>query len=152
MKAKTPKVQFQEIKSAIDSGAWPIFMHGQSGSGKTFAAAYVSMCWQVGRVAFLDSKKLISDFTIGGSQDRILNTVRDVGLLVLDEIGTRELSDAGREAWLDILNCRRSKPMILTCNHHPTILAEKLDDERIASRMLSGSVIEFPEFDQRMKS
>lgn len=146
-----PQQQFEAIKCHFENPVWPLYLYGQPGSGKTCAAAVIAMTFPGKYISFQSAKRIISDYSCGRFVRQIIATVRDCDLLILDDVGTRSLSDAAIESMLDILNARGAKPLIITCNHNPIELEVKIGDARISSRMTRGTVIGFPEADQRIQ-
>ncbi len=153
----------------IETAAFPGYLHGQSGSGKTHAAACIYAAWPEklhkdpggGKMfsyphespLFLDAKGIIRQLSMSEGRSAILKRILAASLVVLDDVGTRDLSAAGAESLLDILNVRGKAPMIITCNHHPTVLQSEIGDERLFSRILAGrkaAWIGFDEFDWRI--
>lgn len=136
---------------------WPLFLHGEPGSGKTCAlmclvdhcggGVYVTLgdlCRalidaQHGRTAFYD---------LGAGITRTEGELwRDWGngnVCVLDEIGTREKVSEHHYSTLQMALDRRNDP------NRPLVVVSNVDlkgsatlyDDRIASRLASGMVIE----------
>lgn len=82
---------------------------------------------------------------------KIERTVRDCGLMVLDDIGVREASGAAMDALLWTLNARQNLPLIVTGNLAPEKLVDVLDT-RAVSRLCSGTVIEVTGQDRRLSN
>jgi hypothetical protein len=78
--------------------------------------------------------------------------LKQVPLFVFDDIGTaREATDFRRDLLLDVLGARCDdpvKPFVVTSNCAPAEI-ERLYDERVASRILCGSVFELAGADRR---
>ncbi len=104
------------------------------------------------KIHWFDAGKLCRDVVYARAdrdEGRIINTMRDAHLIVVDDIGTREPTASQLDAILAILEWRGRKPMIVTGNCNPVELKTLLDD-RIASRLTSGVLIEFGGNDLRL--
>lgn len=71
-------------------------------------------------------------------------------LVVLDEIGIREVKDIHYETVKRLLDDRESRPLVVISNHDLERVQE-LYDPRIASRLGAGSVVYLAGEDQRLK-
>ena len=74
--------------------------------------------------------------------------MQSTGLLVIDEIGTREATGHRFDTLLTILESRKGKPLILTGNLMPDKIAT-VYDERVLSRIFAGTLVEFTGKDRR---
>lgn len=101
------------------------------------------------RVGSVTRKSFVDGRGYPWTEERLIDQVTDASLLCVDDCGTRTDSEAQQQAFLELLNCRDGKPLILTGNHEPTQL-HKVFDSRIASRMLSGVVLRLEGDDRRM--
>ncbi len=127
---------------------WPLFLHGEAGSGKT-CAALALLDWAGGW--YLELPELCRRL-IDAQQDRLTwstgaqRTERDlwaawgqVSLAVLDEIGTRErISDHHYEVLKRAIDLREGCPAIFISNLSLDAVYDQYDD-RIASRLASGT-------------
>lgn len=154
---------------------WPMYLHGETGTGKTYAACVIYKHWpqelvekwgdefhgRTGRYnrvtipvrepIFWDCQQLASEVAQRrreGLIDVILRPLRECSLLVLDEIGRREMTGPQLDALLDIVNARGESPMILTSNKSPVELVKVLGDQRIVDR-IQGTVVELTGTSQR---
>lgn len=85
--------------------------------------------------------------------ERSLNVAQ---LVVFDEIGVgREANDFRLDTLIEVLNARAGdpvKPFIVTSNLPPSEVARVVYDDRVASRILSGTVFRLEGPDRRMPS
>jgi DNA replication protein DnaC len=149
---------------------WPIYLWGKTGVGKTFAAAVVYSAWK--STAFWSSMTELCD-TLRAYQTQPLQMIETgsgpqemsaagywkklarVGLVVIDEIGTRSASDHRYDALLRLLDERRNKPLILTGNISPNssdrdaVHLGTVYDDRIFSRIIAGTLIHMTGHDRR---
>lgn len=110
---------------------WPLYVFGQTGTGKTCAAALVYSKWPGGSAMFrnfsqtcellLGCRKHGTYAEFDGDQQVVWNEghfwhrLANVDLLVLDEISRPDLQSR-EEILRTALDCRRGKPTILTGN------------------------------------
>lgn len=141
---------------AVNVDAWPLLLYGPAGSGKTCAAAVVAIAWDresifhAPKIFFASASWVIRALSMHENSRPLLNSLRDCSLVILDDIATRSATDAAADALLLILNLRARKPMIVTSNHGPKSLETAFGDARIASRLMAGAMIEFPDKDKRL--
>ncbi len=118
--------------------AWPLFLAGPVGVGKTRAALMVcdlaefARYWAVGDVLDLMAAK-----------DPPWDWPKTPRLAILDELGTRDTHADARGRWeydavKQFLDWRENRPAIYISNHTLGTL-EKLYDKRIASRLGAGT-------------
>lgn len=150
MEAKT----IAAFDAALLSPKWPWYIFGPAGTGKTCAAACVYRHWPFnGLFRFWDCGSVVRDFVrrrVDSTEGIIIRTIKECELLVLDDIATRECTDAQMDAILSIVNARAKKPMIITGNQSPKELAEVLKDDRIPSR-ICGTLFHLLGKDQRLQ-
>lgn len=85
-----------------------------------------------------------------GRLGAVKNSLEQCSLIVLDDVGARDMTGPQLDALLFLLNMRKSKPMIITGNLSPEKLEATMDD-RIVSRVCSGVLIEVVGEDQRIQ-
>jgi DNA replication protein DnaC len=154
------------MRQAFKDRISPIYLFGSVGLGKSFAAAMVYARWLGPTVTFLPYADLIN-LSIraerDGSISRILGNgqsvdltapqwwkwLTDVGLLIVDEIGTGMSHEWRREMLWKVLEIRKGKPLLMTGNLSLGGLLEQFD-ARIQSRIVAGMVIELVGTDQRL--
>ena len=151
---------------AIKEHGWPLYLHGQTGTGKTCIAALVYQRY-IGNAVWFSCRSLLrelaawradlthqipwlmpSGLTLSRPATNAWDALTNPDWLVcLDDMGTRELSPAQSEILLDLLDARIGKPLIVTGNHDRDGL--KFLDPRIVSRVCAGTVIGLVGKDQR---
>lgn len=142
------------FKQALLDETFPIYVCGEAGRGKTFAMASAYMRLP-GLPLWLDFqpwlKKMMAVRSGGdGEGERYwLDKIRDASVVCIDDCGIRADSEAQQSLFLEVLNTRQGKPMMITGNHNPEQL-HKVFDSRIASRLLSGVVFRIKGSDRRM--
>jgi DNA replication protein DnaC len=142
---------------------WPLFIHGTVGSGKSCAAlcvadrvakpefwampAFVSYCQSV-----KEGKEEWYECGRGGTltEKGLWNHIAKVPLLILDDVGFREVknSDYEMEALFLALEARDGKPLICTSNLNDDEIEQNYNI-RIRSRMCSGTNYELSGEDRR---
>ena len=144
--------------------AWPLFVHGPAGTGKTCAALWlidtmmgVCQMWSFSQLCehLLDAKfNRLESF---GSHSSTIITPADVwedwrrmALCVIDELGSRSsVSDHQYEVAQRAIDDREGKPLMVASNLELPRLAEIFDD-RIASRLAGGTVVHLTGDDMRL--
>ncbi len=130
--------------------AWPLFLHGEPGAGKSCAGlAVVDWCGDGIYITMQDFRNAIID----AQQDRV-PFERSEGVLwrewnaanlcVLDEVGLRDkVSEHHYETLTKALNLRidAGKPLIVISNIGVKEITSVYDD-RIGSRLSSGTVVQ----------
>lgn len=164
-----PKV-LNALRQLQSSQRWPLVMTGPTGIGKTSAAAVlygtfhqlpmwhraddlllaVSMGRKEGvQVDTLDHFGMTVRKSIK-FQD-FVNRVISCSCLFIDDLGTRAPTEPMYGALFDLIEWRKDKPLCVTTNKNAVELAELYDD-RIASRLSSGTVIKLNGADRREQS
>lgn len=159
---------------AIEAGKFPIVLHGQAGSGKTCAAIAVACSWPCvvidysryyssgkhfhkpcDRQAFaLKASEVIRRISFREGSGKVFHTMRNASLIVLDDVGVKDLTSAAADALVELLDARQGKPLIVTTNHNPLDMTAKIGDERVCSRLRAGGPfawVAFPDTDLRTK-
>lgn len=136
----------------VGKALWPLFLHGEAGSGKTC----IGLClndeyggWLVEFPELLDLLLRIqrgefwySGPTGGRAYARdVWDDWTKANLTVLDEIGLRAPSDFSFETLKRLIDVREGKPAVFISNLSLSDI-KGLYDDRIASRLASGTVIE----------
>lgn len=83
-------------------------------------------------------------------ESNIMRKVGSASLACFDDVGLRRPSEAGYEVFFSLVELRTGKPTIYTGNIPPKELAAIYDD-RLASRILRGTVIQYGGEDRRLK-
>lgn len=141
---------------------WPLVMMGSPGSGKTCTALclldYVggeyytvwSLCdllvqSQQGRLEIESNGEIRRTYPA-----QFWGRVARSPLVVLDELGCRDrASDHHFECVKNLIDARHGKPLVVVSNHQLDDLA-RLYDDRIASRLAAGTVVEVGGKDRRL--
>ena len=152
------------MRQQATAGGWPLYLFGAVGVGKSFVAASVFVRWR-GTVSMLRYCDLIAnsihvtkygelsrynerDILCEYSEASWWRYLADVGLVIVDEIGSGVPHEWRNELFWKFLELRKGRPLILTTNVDPDAIHEQFDG-RIESRILAGSLIEVTGRDQR---
>lgn len=156
----------EAVRWCYENNRWPLYLWGNTGTGKSCAAAAVYCRWnpsaawfglselcdllksfQVSSMQLVPSGGQMVEMSLSGFWRRLQN----VGLVVIDEIGTREATAHRYDAFRDVLEIRKGKPLILTGNLDPkTSKIAEVYDERIQSRIAAGVLLEVKGTDKRL--
>ena len=126
---------------------WPLYLHGMAGTGKTR-----------GCLAFLDhvpeSRYVTVDQVVGETMSKndylTYKMLPEYQVVVVDEVGMRARStEIDYQTVKKLADRREDQPMIWVSNASPAALVAAYDD-RIASRLLCGTVFELCDQDRRM--
>ena len=143
--------------SALDYAQNPsqrwFFLFGPVGVGKTHLAAAIAnytMSSQKVSTYFdevpdlLDHLRATFDPNLGTGYDERFQLIRDVGLLVLDDLGTENATPWAREKLYQIINHRyvEQLPTVITSN-----VDQKKVDDRIMSRIRDHRLTHYVEID-----
>ena len=139
---------------AMSDRAYPIVIGGAVGVGKSCLAALLWSLVPGGR--WIDASELIGHVMTartsdsrtstmplidGGTVDRtegeIMRWVEQAPILVLDDVGKRQLTEPQADALLRIVNLRHGKPLVCTTNCTGADLPAYVG-ERINSRLRAG--------------
>jgi len=157
-----PKVDqaAREAFAAVVKGkkSWPLFLYGPSGTGKTCAAlAFLDLVWSPYLYEPLD--KLLTGLVAIVNQDEyrgfrtaqgVWNTWARQSVVVMDEIGSRDrVSDFHYETVKRAIDEREGRPAVFISNKPLKDLA-RIYDDRIASRLAGGTVLEMGGRDRRL--
>lgn len=155
-----------EALQAIDERVSPLVFAGPVGTGKSCLAMLVArlfpraITWSTPGVLGAICRARTSDsgqVEIPGpdgsswwSESQFYARFESAPLAVLDDLGTRELTEAQSDVLLELLNRRHGRGLIVTTNHNRNSLAESVG-ERIASRLLAGRQWWFEGADMRTR-
>lgn len=147
------------VNVSLIGGPWPLVLVGEPGTGKTCAAlCLLDFC--AGR-KFYTVMELCEELIevqkdrkeYGGAPDSIgawWKRWKEANCTVLDELGARDkVSDFQYECVKRAIDERHMKPAIFISNLGLDQLARVYDD-RIASRLAAGTVIQFTGEDMRL--
>lgn len=118
---------------------WPLYLHGDIGTGKTRAA--LALCDQLEFARFWTLEEVIQA-KLGRSSpwETVWGLPGGPRLVVLDEIGTHvKVSDLEYDALKMFADWREDTPVIYISNH-PSAKMTELYDRRVASRLSCGTV------------
>lgn len=132
-----------------------LLLHGEVGGGKTFYSACIANaiiadearrgrgCGRHGPVLMTTVQALREEAQTdyGSKKARVLDDVREIGLLILDDFGFEKKTSAADELLFDIINARyeSGKPLIVTTN---LTLAELSNAQDVKTRRVYDRVIE----------
>ena len=164
----------ESVKDAIRQRVFPVLMTGPVGTGKTCSAAvwYGSFrrlpMWnraddlllsivngRQGGIEFECTDGTINADVLGITRRTIpfntfVNRVVNASCLFLDDLGARKPTENMQAAMFDLLEWRKEKPLCITSNLNREQLFSQFGD-RVADRILSGTVIRFEGESQRTK-
>src|ERR1017187_633362 len=108
-RSRVSQSRYDALKRKLDAGQWPLYFYGETGRGKTFAAAMIYAEWPavIGapvRPQFWPAAKIIGDLIesrFSGGATAIQKTCEAAGLIVIDDIIDRNMTDARCAALLD---------------------------------------------------
>jgi len=147
---------------------WPLVLTGPAGTGKTCAALaladYVrgpSILYPASemadRLAAAKCGRLV-EWTFARGEDTRVDPLLlwrewcEYDLCIIDDLGQRaNVTDTGYEAIKAALDAREGRPVIVTTNTDLDGIARSYDD-RIASRLASGTAVELEDGDRRMNA
>ncbi len=136
-------------KLAVGKQAWPLYLHGAVGTGKTAAALCLADMAETAGYWHVES---LCDQVMGSGGD-VWQTVEEKNLAILDELGTRErvtdLHYSSVKRFVDCRDLQGNKPAIYISNLDPKALAD-VYDARITSRVLRGTWFELAGEDRRL--
>ncbi len=138
------------IRSIASKKAFPIYIFGATGRGKSFLAALLYCRWSGLHAKFVRYGDLVEKVVESSSKQfrSPWEAVKEASLLVVDEIGIGVSNDWKTEIMWKLLEVRKDKPLILTGNLEPKELAGHFD-QRIKSRLAGGSLLELCGRDRR---
>jgi len=139
----SPDLQTVLDRLLAGTAPWPLYLWGPIGTGKTRAA--LCACDRVDGGRY---------WTVSGVMDQMQDRcapwyrLNDPALAVLDELGAHRARDFEFDAVKEFLDWREDQPAIYISNHPPAKMREAYDD-RIESRLQSGTVFELSGRDRR---
>lgn len=157
-RARIPSVLAAALRDCSEGRSpWPLFAHGPAGVGKTCAGLYLCDRVARGSVVFTDFAGMcgrMADAKNGRdtlTAEQLWRRWAGNGLCVLDEIGLRDtVSDHVYEVAQRAIDLRAGKPLLVLSNLDLNALARVFDD-RVASRLASGTVVHVDGPDQRLR-
>jgi DNA replication protein DnaC len=135
-----------------------LFMHGSSGSGKTYAA--MGICELFTRydvsVIFTSQRNMYTKWLEtfnGDTSNNYIQKVTQIRLLVIDDLGIGELTDKFKEFLMELVNSRQqwtNRGTVITTNLDPKTLI-KMFGQPFSQRINMGMEFEFKEETRRKK-
>lgn len=130
-------------------------MVGGTGLGKTCAALtlldYVPENRKTGYYTLTEISRIYQPGQIDLSHHRyLMKQWLEMELTVIDEVGVKNPSDFQFELLLTLFDARTGRPTIWISNLEPTELLKVFDD-RVVSRLCSGTMLTFSGEDRRVK-
>ena len=138
----------QLLKAVHADAAWPLYIYGNPGSGKTCIAALIyERCTR--RPMWSRADDFLLEYVDRGDGRKALQAkVRGTPCLFLDDLGVRPPTPPMLQAIFDVLEMRKGRPVVIVSNHDLRKLSE-IYDERIVSRLSAGTVLEIRGQDRR---
>jgi DNA polymerase III delta prime subunit len=140
---------------------WPLVLSGPAGTGKTCAALCLldyagGRYWTAGGLCDVliraqAGRLQWSNGGYGGTHwpEDVWKWVAGAPLVVVDEIGSRSPSDFAYETVKRVLDEREGRPLVVISNLTLESLT-RLYDDRVASRLAGGTVVEVGGSDRRL--
>lgn len=148
----TPEQQpiIAAITRALNDGVRGVYLHGASGTGKTFIANQVAKYWNAKFIinaldAVYEAQSAMSDRTLK-SVYHMRQNAKESDVVVLDDMGA-ERKGYGQDVMFALLDAALQGHafVIVTSNEPPKeLVAMYAGDERFASRLSSLTPIMFP--------
>lgn len=138
----------QMLRSVQRDAAWPLYIYGNPGSGKTCIAALIYEAF-TRRPMWSRADDFLLEYVDRGDGRKALQTkVKGTPCLFLDDLGVRPPTPPMLQAIFDVLEMRKGRPVVIVSNHDLRKLSE-IYDERIVSRLSAGTVLEIRGQDRR---
>lgn len=158
----------ETVLAAARDKRWPLVLAGTTGSGKSCLAALLAT--RVPHWRFIECSELLTAIMtcrtsdaktaqmhamngtgmIERSETEIMSWCENAPILVLDDVGTRQLSEAQADALLRVINSRMGKPLVITTNCTESQLRDHIG-ERIVSRLMVGARYRLKSVDRRVQ-
>ena len=141
--------QVQQMLRAVQrEAAWPLYIYGNPGSGKTCIAALIYEAF-TRRPMWSRADNFLLEYVDRGDGRKALQAkVEGTPCLFLDDLGVRPPTPPMLQAIFDVLEMRKGRPVVIVSNHDLRKLSE-IYDERIVSRLSAGTVLEIRGADRR---
>ncbi len=140
---------------AADAGKW-LFLHGPHGCGKTHLAAAVAhqMQEQGTPVLLLPVPDLLdhlrATFAPGSpiGYDELFHLVREVPVLILDDMGAEKSTEFARDKMFQLLNHRHltQRPTVITSNQMVFAFEDRIRSRLADARIVTRVTIDAPDF------
>ena len=159
-----PKTR-KAVEQAFRDKRFPILLYGGAGTGKSCAMAWYYAFWNGPAKWHITGeycekiqrcrryRSIVEEYdgrSYDATEHSFLRTAKDPQRLVcIDDLGLRGSSDSVYEIVLNLIDCRKGKPTIITSNLNLDGIRQ-VYDERIASRLSAGALIEVTGPDRRL--
>ena len=141
--------QVQQMLRAVQrEAAWPLYIYGNPGSGKTCIAALIYEAFTRRPMWSRADDFLLEYVDRGDGRKALQSKVEGTPCLFLDDLGVRPPTPPMLQAIFDVLEMRKGRPVVIVSNHDLRKLSE-IYDERIVSRLSAGTVLEIRGQDRR---
>ena len=138
----------QMMRAVQREAAWPLYIYGNPGSGKTCIAALIYEAF-TRRPMWSRADDFLLEYVDRGDGRKALQAKVDgTPCLFLDDLGVRPPTPPMLQAIFDVLEMRKGRPVVIVSNHDLRKLSE-IYDERIVSRLSAGTVLEIRGQDRR---
>lgn len=150
-------VQTAAVNTLLALGArqHPVLLAGKVGVGKSTVAAIVARSFQP--FAWFGCDELLTTmmacrsegsvqrwdaqgYAVHTTEAQLLRRIEQAPMVVLDDVGTRVLSEAQAEALRAVLDARVGRPLLVTTNCDTQALRDSVGARNL-SRLLAGSVV-----------
>ena len=145
-RASVAAKRFVEQWEAFRAAGKGVIFFGGTGTGKTFFAAAIAnaIIDKDESVAFLPAASIFATIFAMDDKQAWIDRITDVGLLVIDDLGTERTTEASTEAVYKVVNERYSKrmPLIVTTNYTAGDMREPKTEaqKRLFSRLVEMCV------------
>lgn len=132
---------------AAGEARWPLFLWGHAGRGKTCAA--VCLASLVLERCYVTAEQIID--LVYEREAWLWRQAKEASLVVVDELASRDKVESREYTAIKrMADLREFRPAIWITNHSPVEI-KQLYDERISSRICSGTVVELTGLDRRFE-
>ena len=138
----------QMLRAVQREAAWPLYIYGNPGSGKTCIAALIYEAFTRRPMWSRADDFLLECVDRGDGRKALQAKVDGTPCLFLDDLGVRPPTPPMLQAIFDVLELRKGRPVVIVSNHDLRKLSE-IYDERIVSRLSAGTVLEIRGQDRR---
>lgn len=160
-----------KLQAIEERAAWPLFIHGPTGVGKSCAAALLFGAY-LDRPQWYRADDLLLSMSFGRANgvrieryedgllafetvdwSRFARKMQQANAVFLDDLGIRKPTESMHQSLFDLMEWRspepeKPRPLIITSNKTPEEIGVLYDD-RILSRFDAGTVLELTGSDQR---
>ena len=129
------------IRKVRDNHAWPLYIHGPPGVGKTCIAALMySRC--TGSALWLRADTTLKEmgFATPEQSQAWRKSIKQTTCIFLDDLGVQAPNPQMLVALFDLLEDRKGRPLVITGNHSMQSLSQ-IYEARIVSRLSAGSIL-----------